>query len=376
MTSKLRLVFVVTEDWYFWSHRAALAQAAAAAGYEVILVAREGEHGECIRQSGIRFIPWHVQRGRVGLLGEVRALLDLCMILRRLRPDLVHNVALKPMVFGTFAARVSGRAKVVNALVGLGFVYSSKSERARRLRPLVRFLLRLVLGWLGHQVIVQNPEDGEWVRRAGVDPSQIALIRGAGVDIQRFSPKTPPEDGSVIVSMVSRMLRDKGVPVLVEAARRLAVDCPGVQVQLVGPTDPGNLASMTEQELEALHAEGVVRWVGAREDVERVWAESHIAVLPSSREGLPKSLLEAAACARPIIATDTPGCREIVRHGETGLLVPTDDAVSLADAIARLAGDRDLRETLGRRARQLVEAELADAIINERVLHLYAELTA
>lgn len=370
-----RLAFVVTEDWYFWSHRAALARAAVDAGYDVSVVTRVTDHGDRIEALGLRLVPWEVERGAVGLSGELGAFRSLVRALRDIKPDLVHNVALKPVVFGSLAARLAGCRRVVNALAGLGFVFSSQSARARRLRLPLRVALRLALAGRASRVIVQNPEDGGWLRGIGVPAERLHLIRGAGVDIERFSPAPEPSQPPFVVTMVSRMLKNKGVDTMVACGRLLRQKGEPVEIRLVGPPDPGNLGSLTEDELQALNDEGVVRWEGPREDIPAVWQEAHVAALPSTYgEGLPKSLLEAAAAGRPIIATDLPGCREIAREDETALVVPPDDPPAVADAILRLAADGELRRRLGARARAMAENEFADAIIIGAVLALYEDL--
>jgi glycosyltransferase involved in cell wall biosynthesis len=220
------------------------------------------------------------------------------------------------------------------------------------------------------QVIVQNAHDARAVAALQVARERIVTIPGSGVDLVRFAPSEEPT-GPVVVAMVSRMLADKGVVELVEAARQVKAALPQVQVLLIGPPDPDNPASVPEAQLRAWSGQGVVRWCPGTDDVPAVWARSHIAVLPSYREGLPKSLLEAAACGRAIIASDVPGCSDVVVHGETGLLVPPRDAAALARAIARLAGDPALRRRLGDAARARVERLFAEPQVIAQTLALY-----
>ena len=373
-----RLAFVVTEDWYFWSHRLALAKAAMDAGFEVTVVTRPAKHAERIRAAGLKLEDWSISRSQIGPWNEARAVLRLARIFRRIRPHIVHNVAIKPVVYGSAAAHLCGASKpaVVNALAGLGFVFASRSAKARLLRPALRCLLRVLLRRNGVYTICQNPEDMAALHGFGVAPGTMRLVRGAGVDLAAFRPSAEPA-GPIVATMVSRMLRNKGAVELVEAGRILRARGAAVRIQLVGPPDPGNPASLRSEELEAWTREGLVEWLGPREDIAAIWASSHIAVLPSTYgEGLPKSLLEAAACARPIVATDIPGCREIARHEDTGLLVRPGDPRALADAIERLSADTDLRERLGLRARALVEEEFSDQLINQQVLSLYEQALA
>lgn len=366
------LLFVVTEDWYFCSHRLALARAARAAGWRVVVATRVNRHADDILDAGLELRPLSMRRRGMSPTGELRTLLELAALYRRERPTVVHHVALKPVLYGSLAAFVAGVPAVVNAIAGLGFVFASRSFKARALRPLVRAGYRLAFAGRGTRVVVQNEEDEATVRKLGVNSERIALIRGSGVDLDRFAPGPEP-DGPVVVTMVSRMLRDKGVFELVEAARRLSRSHPSLRVRLVGPPDPENPASIDTETLEALSREGIIEWCPGTNDVPRVWAHSHVAVLPSYREGLPKALLEAAACGRPMVSTDVPGCRDVVRHERTGLLVPPRDAPALACAIARLADDPDLRARLGRGAREHVR-DFAEALIVGQTLELYSQL--
>jgi glycosyltransferase involved in cell wall biosynthesis len=223
-------------------------------------------------------------------------------------------------------------------------------------------------------LIMQNPDDLELLRRRGLlRHDRVVLIRGSGVDTARFRPMPEPA-GVPAAVLVGRMLSDKGVHELVGAARLLRHRGVPLEVRLVGPPDPHNPSSIPAATLRAWHAEGIVRWLGPQGDAAAVWRDAHIAVLPSYREGLPKALLEAAACGRPLVATEVPGCREVVRDGETGLSVPVRDAVALADALERLAGDPALRRRLGANARRLVEAAFAEPTVVRETLRLYARL--
>jgi glycosyltransferase involved in cell wall biosynthesis len=221
-------------------------------------------------------------------------------------------------------------------------------------------------------VVVQNPEDRAALAGFGIDPERIALIRGSGVDITRFLPLPEPAGGTVAVALVSRMLRDKGVLEAAAATRRLRARGLPIQLLLVGPTDPDNANSLTAEILRSLAAEPGIDWLGPVSDVRTVWRCAAIAVLPSTYgEGVPKALLEAAACGRPLVAADVPGCREAVRSGETGILVPPHDVDALAEAIAALAADPERRAAMGRAGRALIEQQFTDAIVARETLALY-----
>jgi len=366
VTSPRRLMYVITEDWFFASHFLDRARAAVAAGWDVVVATRCRDDAARIHATGARTVHVELSRRGTNPLVELRAVASLVRVMRRERPDVVHHVALKPVVLGTIAARLAGVRRIVNAPVGMGYVFTSADPRARLLRPALRAAMRLVLNPRGSRVIIENPDD----RDAIVDgrfarASDVALIKGAGVDLDAYAPSPEPSAaGGVVVTVVARMLRDKGIGEFVEAARLLRARGIAVRCRLVGGTDDGNPTSLHPDALRAWTREGVVEWSGPRDDVAAVWRESHVACLPSHREGLPKALIEAAACGRPIVTTDVPGCREVVRDGIEGLLVPARDPGALADAIAALAADPARRARMGAAARARAEAEFG----NERVI--------
>lgn len=368
------LLYLVTEDWYFCSHRLPIARAARDAGWQVVVATRVRDHGEAIRREGFRLIPIGLRRRSFAPWRELMAIVELVRIYRRERPDLVHHVAMKPVIYGSIAALIARVPAVVNALAGMGYVFTSDGVKARLLRPLVMMALRRLIDRPNSRLIVQNPDDIAALTKAGmVAPERVALIRGSGVDTGAFTPSLEP-DGPPVAVMVSRMLWDKGVGELVEAAGLLLQRQVPLRVILVGAPDPENPASIPESRLRDWANSGEVEWWGERGDVPDILAQSHIAVLPSYREGLPKSLLEAAAAGRPLVAADVSGCREVVRHEETGLLVPAKDATALADALERLARDGGLRRRMGQAARSLVERELGQEVVVDQTLALYRAL--
>lgn len=370
-----RVLFLVTEDWYFCSHRLALAKALAAAGCEVAVACRVADHAKPIEAAGIGLYPLALSRRSVNPFAAVAAVSRIARLYAAYAPDVVHHVALKPAILGSLAARIARRGRIINAIAGLGFVFSAKTLRARLLRPFVQALLRAVIDGPETRVIVQNAEDGEALTRSGmVDPAHLALIRGAGVDLERFRP-SPEPPGPVRVSLVARMIREKGIAEMVEAARLLGPRGSDVRVSLIGAPDPENPSSIPEATLAEWAAEGVVEMPGRVEDTAALWRESHIAALPSYYgEGVPLALIEAAASGRPMIAARGPGLTDIVRDGETGIVVPPRDSAALADAIERLAGDAELRRRMGAAARAHAEAAFgADAVIAATIA-LYRDL--
>lgn len=371
----VRILFVVNVDWFFLSHRLPIARAARDAGAEVIVAAGDTGRGEEIEREGIKFVPLEISRGGTHLGREVRAVRELLRLYRRLRPALVHHVTIKPILYGSLAARLVPGTGAVNAISGLGYVFT-KDVRAGMLRSLIRPLYRLALRNRRSRTIFQNPDDLAYCLSSGlVHAGQTVLIRGSGVDCSHFVLR-PEAAGPPLVVLSSRMLWDKGVGDFVQAARLVREDFPEARFALVGAADPDNPKAVPKAQLRSWsEEEGIVEWWGFRRDIVDVLQQSSVVVLPSRYpEGVPKSLIEAAAVGRAIVATDTPGCREIVRDGENGLLVPPGDVPRLADAIGRLLADPIRRQQFGQSGRELVEREFAVEIVVEKTMHVYAEL--
>lgn len=371
-----KIFFLVTEDWYFWSHRLPVARAARDAGFAVVVATRVREHGERIREEGfvLRRIAWR-RRGD-GLVGAGRAIGQIARLYRAERPDLLHHVALKPVLFGGIARRLAFAPRdapaVIDSVMGLGSAFSQLNLAAKLRRPFLGLGLRLASGGNRGWVVVQNPQDRAALIGLGIGEHRIALIRGSGVDTGHFAPLAEPPGAPVTVALVSRMLRDKGVLDAAAAIRLLRARGLAVDLLLAGTTDPDNRGSLTIEGLAALATQPGIEWLGRVPDVRAVWSRAAIALLPSTYgEGVPKALLEAAACARPIIASDVPGCREAVRPGETGLLVAPRDVAGLAAAIAALAGDPARRGAMGRAGRALVERDFAEHVVARETLDLY-----
>ncbi len=371
-----RLLYLITEDWYFCSHRLPLARAARAAGYEVSVATRVTDHGDDIRDAGLDLIPLELSRRSQNPMRELAAVAQIATIYRRVEPHIVHHVAAKPVLYGSIAARITGVPAIVNALAGLGYLFSSNERKARLLRPLVETAYRTLLNRPNSRLIVQNPDDLALLQARGIaDPTRTAMIRGSGVDMSKFS--VVPEPGGVpLVVLPARMLVDKGVVEFVEAARRLRARGIAARFALVGEPDPENPASVAPTLLRQWVADGIVEWWGWRDDMANVFRECHIVCLPSYREGLPKALIEAAACARPVVTCDVPGCREIVIDGHNGLSVPARDSRALANALARLLSDSTLRREMGQRGRHLAEAEFSIETVIAQTLSLYNSIHA
>lgn len=379
MTVRPRLLFVVTEDWAFWSHRLPMARAALAAGYDVAVACRVAAHRERIEAEGIRVLPLRrLIRESRNPLAELAAIAELTALYRRERPALVHHVALKPVLYGSVAARLAGVAAVVNAMIGMGYVFTARSTGARLLRPVITQAFRFLLGGRGRRLLVQNEDDRAVFADQGlVAETRITLIPGSGVDVHAYQPyeEAPIGDGSVPVALcVARLLWDKGIGELMDAARKLHGRGIPLRLWVVGDRDPANPRCVPQETIDQWTREGVVEFLGRRDDIADLWTQAHIAVLPSHREGMPKALLEAAASGRPLIATDVPGCRALVRHGHNGLLVPLGDVDALAEALESLAVDPALRRRFGAAARRDVEEIYSDEAVGRGVVALYASV--
>ncbi|MEQ8661355.1 MAG: glycosyltransferase [Gammaproteobacteria bacterium] len=369
-----RLLFLVTEDWYFRSHRLPLALAAQAAGWEVSVATRCGRFGELLRGHGFEVIEVPFERSMQQPLRDLASYRALRALLRERRFDVIHAVSLKPILLGLLAA--PQRARCIAAFTGLGYIFSSADRRARLLRTVVERVLRYELGGAAW-VLVQNADDQALLAAAAIGaPARTVLIPGAGVDLAAFAPAPPAPAESPLVVLPARVLIDKGAREFVAAARALRAAGVAARFALVGQHDTDNPGAVPLAELRGWQAEGVVEWWGHRDDMAAVYAAAAVVCLPSYREGLPKALLEGAAVGRALVTTDVPGCRDVVRDGVNGRVVPARDAVALAAALGGLLEDAALRARLARAARDDVAARYASTHINARVLALYARVDA
>lgn len=376
-----RLLYVVNIPRFFVSHRLPLALAARQAGYDVhVATAGSDAATSDADQSNVARIqaadlPYHplplAQHGTNPLteLGTLRAILRLY---RALRPDLVHHVSIKPVIYGGIAARLARVPGVVGAVSGTGYLFTSSDVKARLLRPLVKPAYRLALGYAPTRLIFQNPDDRDLFVRLGlVDAARAVLIRGSGVDTDVFTP-APETDGEPVVLFAGRLLWKKGIGAFVETARRLG---DAARFVVVGYAEPSSPDAVPLDRLTAWQDEGLIEYWGRRDDMPDVFAAAHVVCLPSTYgEGVPKVLIEAAACGRAIVTTDTPGCREIVHHGENGLLVPPDNLDALAEAVRQLAADADRRRRMGARGREIALAGYALRQVVAETFAVYEEL--
>ena len=372
LRSKPVLAYLVTEDWYFMGHRVPMALAAQRAGYDVHVVTRVDKHRAAIESLGFRVHPVQWRRGSLNPLAFLNSIREVHGHYRAINPDLVHHVALQPTIVGSLA--ISGLACMrLNALTGLGYVFTSGTLKARAVRPVLRALLRYVLGNKRAVVVVENPDDRAAVRDLGVADGRIFTIAGSGIETDKLVPlPEPPEP--VTVAFAGRLLKDKGVRTLVEAHGILERRGLSVRLLIAGAPDPANPASIPNNEIMEWSRRPGVTLLGHVPDIRNVWKAAHVAVLASRREGLPMSLLEAAACGRPIVASDVPGCREVARQDVNALLVPPGNSEALAEAISQLSCNKELRRRFGEAGRRLVENEYSADRVGSAIVALYGHL--
>jgi len=374
MRSNKRLLFVANDPGSLVSHRLPIVLGAKEAGYDVHVACPDGPACDVIRGHEIALHILPVRRGGTNPLSELIGLVALCILVWRLRPGLLHAITLKPVIYGGLAARFCRVPVMVSAIAGLGSTFIGTSFKPRVLQMIIHGLLRSSLAHPNLTVIVQNPDDeAEIIKLAGIPGTAITQIRGSGISLARYPVRNEPL-APVKVVMASRLLLDKGLREFVEAAALVRAQLPGTQFAVAGDLDNENATSVPPDLLEKWRAAGNVAFSGHVTDIAKFYADAHIVVLPSYREGLPRSLIEAAACARAIVTTDAPGCNHAVIPDITGLLVPVRDAEALAVAIMRLCVDDTLRRRMGQAGRAFAEKEFAIETVLARHLEIYAEL--
>jgi glycosyltransferase involved in cell wall biosynthesis len=367
---------LVTDDWYFVSHRLQLARAARDAGAEVFVMTHLSEHQAALESEGFRMIPWKSVSGRsINPVREAKTLGQVFAAYRRFRPDMVHHIGLKPAMYGGLACIAWGRIPSIQTIAGLGYLFTNPRRGLLCLRWMTIALLWFVLRARRTKTIFQNPDDREFFMKLGiVDSKNAVLIKSSGVNVKSFSP-LPEPTGVPVILLASRMLWDKGVREFVEAAQELRRQGLQVRFALAGRVDGQSEGGVSEDRLVAWDRERIVEWWGYTQDVRLFIARCNIICLPSYyREGVPKILLEAAACGRAIITTDTPGCRETVRNSENGFLVPPKDIASLARAIQVLVEDPVLRANMATKSREMVVQVFSEDLVIRRTLSVYREL--
>ncbi len=365
----MKTVFFANTDWYLYNFRLDLAKFLRNHGWEVVFMAPPGEYGDRIEREGFRLIPFEFSRKGINPFTERQTISRIRKIYEIEKPDVVHQFTIKCVIYGSLAAKKSGISTIINSITGLGYVFLGTTIDAKILRYITTSLYKVALK--NTQIIFENPDDAVLFEKLSlVDKKDVAVILGTGIDTDVFVP-IPPPDSLPLAVLPARMLWDKGIGEFVKAAAILRGKGIRARFALVGKKDEGNPSSISYDQLTRWQKENIVEWWGWQEDIATVFSMSDIVCLPSYREGLPKVLIEAAACSRPIITTDVPGCKEVVVHGENGLLVPVKDPEALASALETLLLDRELRIRMGIAGRKRAVEIFSTRQVNAETLSVY-----
>jgi glycosyltransferase involved in cell wall biosynthesis len=368
-----KILYLVTEDWFFASHFLPMAQAARECGLEVAIAARVHAAGERLAAEGIRVVAMTGERGTLSPVRGVQDFMQALRIVRAERADIVHCVALRPVVIGGLAARLAGAREIILAPTGLGHLWFERGLGARFLRNVVRIVVGSWLRGPRTHYLFENRDDP---REFGLDPdgSDITIVGGSGVDPAKIPLAPAPPAPPLKIAVVARMIEPKGIAEAVEAVRRARAAGAAVELHLFGEPDPANPRSLSRAKLLQWSAAAGTTWHGSVTDVAQVWRQHHVAMLLSYREGLPRALVEAAAAGRPIVTTDVPGCREVVRDGKEGIVVPLGDVDAAAHALIKLAADPSLRNRMGAAAHARFRERFTAEAVKQTVRNLYRSL--
>jgi glycosyltransferase involved in cell wall biosynthesis len=368
-----KILYFITEDWFFMSHFVAMARAAREEGFEVTIATRMNKDADRIAGEGFRWIALDTDRKSLRLIEGLRNLLRSYGIVRRERPDIVHCIALRPIVLGGTAAKLAQAKALLLAPTGLGYLWLEPGSAIAIIRSLVRVLVGSWLRGPRTHYLFENRDDPHEFG-LGPDDPDVTIIGGAGVNESKFPLVSEPPSPPVKVAVVARMLSSKGIREAIEAAQQARRMGAPVELSLYGEPDASNPSSLTESMLREWSKIPGVNWHGLIPDVARVWQEHHIALLLSHREGLPRTLVEAAASGRPIVTTDVVGCRELVRNGQEGFLVTLGDRDAAAQALAKLALDASLRQRMGLAAHARFRECFTEDAVRTTIKQLYRRL--
>ena len=363
-----KILFVVNVDWFFISHRLPLALEALKKGYEVYLACGISDKKEYLEKLGIKVHPLNLSRSGTGIKGELKAFIEIYNVLKKVNPDIAHFVTIKPVLYGGIASRFLSIHNKVFSISGLGFIFIKQGLKAILARGLIKIMYGFALGGKNSHVIVQNPDDKAVVNSIVKVP--ITLIRGSGVDLSQYQ-YIDENNNNIKVSMACRLLRDKGVFEYIDAAKILKQKLPNIEFEIYGDIDIHNPASLTEDDIEEIKKEGFIKVHGFSTNIAKVFSDTNIVVLPSYREGLPKVLIEAAACGRAVITTDVPGCRDAIEPNVTGLLCQVRNSQSLANQIEKLILDNNLRNSMGKAGRELAKKQFDIKKVVEKHFDIY-----
>jgi glycosyltransferase involved in cell wall biosynthesis len=370
-----KLVFVVTEDWFFASHFLPMARAARELGLAVTVVTRVREHKDVIEATGARVVALESERSSLNPAAAGYAAGQLAAILKTERAEIVHCIALRGILVGGFAAALAGIPRRVFALTGLGLLGARKDFIGRLAGGLLRTTIRALFTPASH-LLVENPDDPGRLGFSAADP-RVTIVGGAGVDPEIYAAQEMPDPHPLRVAVVARMLWSKGVDIAVEAVREARRRGARVELSLYGAPDPSNRRAIPEATLRAWNDEEGIHWRGRTRDVGGVWRDHHLACLPSrGGEGLPRTLLEAAACGRGILTSHVSGCRAFVGDGQEGRLFPPNDVGRLTEILVELASNPDEVRRLGANARDRVVDGFTERAVMDKVQALYTRMLA
>jgi glycosyltransferase involved in cell wall biosynthesis len=375
MIERKKLLFIVNVDWFFTSHRLPIAIEAIKQGYEVHIATSVTNKLDFLVDSGLIVHPINLHRSNTNVKTIYFEFMEVLLIIRKISPDIIHLVTIKPVLMGGIAARVLSISSVVSAISGLGFIFMKRGIIAQFRRKAALFLYHLALGHPNQKVIFQNRDDQSLLSKLTIlSSNRTVLIRGSGVDLTHYNMQPLSKSRVPRVLFAARLLEDKGVREFVHAAELVNSLKIRANFVLAGDIDLLNPASIQQSELDNWKEGGLVEFLGYREDMERVLSSAVIVVLPSYREGFPKVLIEAAACGRAVITTDVPGCRDAIENGVTGLLIPARSAKAIANAVLVLLDDAQRCEEMGRAGRKRAENMFdVDQVVAEHI-KVYKEL--
>ncbi len=369
-----KVLIVINEAKFFLSHRLVLAKALLNAGYEVCVACPDSEVTPQLVEVGFKFYPIKISRKGINPFAQIKVIYDLVLLYKKIKPDIIHHFTIKPMIFGSIASKwMSHNAAIINAPTGLGYVFTNNSIKAKTLQPVVTILFKYAFSKGNMFAIFQNLDDKEFFQQSALlQTTNYSIIKGSGIDDSIYIPA--PEPCTLpIVLFPSRLLKDKGIHEFIEAAKRIQDEGVTARFVLVGDIDPNNPATLTKKQIQDWVSQGVVEWWGWKNDIVSVFHQSHIVCLPSYREGIPKVLQEAAACAKPIVTTDAPGCRDVVQDGDNGFLVPVKNSTILASRLITLIQDPELRAKMGKRGRERAQSEFSVNKIIDETLAVYKQ---
>lgn len=369
-----RILFVISEDWALMSHRFHLVEAAVRAGYEVAVATNFSIHRSKIKNTGAKTYHWPLNRGTFSLIQAFKSIVSLKSIIHEFQPDLVHAVAQKPVLYSGLISKMTKNIKFVGALGGLGFIFRSKKLNARLLAFFLKPLLKFIFNSSRAMLILQNPEDKLFFEVNSIsNQKNLKLIKGSGVEINKFTPSPLPKSAPIIM-MPARLLWDKGIEEFSELSKRFKMKNQEAKFVLVGDFDPHNPEAVPKEYIYDLVKDGFIEYWEKQEKMEKIYPKALVVCLLSYHEGLPKVLLEAASAARPVVAFDIPGCREIVRNNINGKLVPFGDIAKLEECIFELIQNPNLCSRLGLEGRQIALSEFSDEIINQQTFRVWEEV--